>query len=38
MEAKEAWSLRDNGRTLIIKQSSNSFWGKRNLTLVYDRR
>ncbi len=38
METKEAWSLRDRGRTLTIRQSSNSFRGKRELALVYGRR
>ena len=34
----EAWSLQKHGTILSIKQYSNSFWGERNITLIYDKK
>ena len=34
----EIWSLNDFGETLSLEQSSTSFWGKREITLIYDKR
>ncbi len=33
----EKWYQSENGKTLFINQTSSSFRGKRNLTLVYDK-
>lgn len=33
----ESWTLSDNGKVLSIKQSSNSFRGKRSITVVYNK-
>jgi hypothetical protein len=38
MNTDEKWFLKDHGKILSIIQSSNSFWGKRNLILVYNKR
>ena len=38
MTTREAWSLQEQGRILSIQQSSNSFRGRRNLTLVFFRK
>jgi mannan endo-1,4-beta-mannosidase len=35
--AHEKWYLSDNKRSLFIDQSSSSPWGKRNVSLVYDK-
>jgi mannan endo-1,4-beta-mannosidase len=37
MSSKESWYLQDRGKVLMIKQSSSSFWGKRNIIMVYDK-
>ena len=36
-EGNEKWTLRDKGKELVIKQVSDYFRGKRNLSLVYDK-
>jgi hypothetical protein len=33
----EVWTLQDNGKILAITQTSNSFRGKRTLTLIFDK-
>ncbi len=33
----EKWTLQDNGKTLAITQTSNSFRGKRTITLIFDK-
>jgi hypothetical protein len=33
----EKWALQDNGKTLSITQASNSFRGKRTITLIFDK-
>jgi len=38
MVVREAWSLQEEGRILSIRQYSTSFWGKRNIALIFDRR
>lgn len=38
MVVKEAWSLQEQGNILSIKQFSTSFWGKRDITLIFDKR
>jgi mannan endo-1,4-beta-mannosidase len=38
MKEKEAWSLQEHGRILSIHQTSSSFWGKRDITLIFDKR
>ncbi len=37
MVTKEKWTLQDHGRTLSIAQSSDSFWGKRIITMLFDK-
>ncbi len=37
MTSDENWYLQDRGQMLMIKQSSSSFWGKRNIIMVYDK-
>ncbi len=37
MTSNENWYLQERGKVLMIKQSSSSFWGKRNITIVYDK-
>ena len=34
----ESWSLQRLGSVLSIKQYSNSFWGERTITMIYDKR
>jgi mannan endo-1,4-beta-mannosidase len=34
----ESWSLQKLGAALSIKQYSNSFWGERTITLIYDKK
>lgn len=38
MVTNEVWSLIEYGEFLSIEHSSNSFWNKREITLIYDRR
>ncbi len=38
MVTNEIWNLKKYDEILSIEQSSTSFWGKRNITLIYDRR
>ncbi|MGD9158942.1 MAG: hypothetical protein PVG39_11085 [Desulfobacteraceae bacterium] len=33
VSVNETWSLKDSGETLVIKQISNTQWGKRNITI-----
>jgi hypothetical protein len=33
----EKWNLQGHGNILQIKQYSNSFWGERKATMVFDR-
>jgi hypothetical protein len=33
----EKWTLQDNGKTLAITQTSNSFRGKRTITLIFEK-
>ncbi len=33
----EAWDIQDQGKILSIKQLSTSFWGKRDITLIFDK-
>jgi hypothetical protein len=33
----ERWTLQDNGKTLAITQTSNSFRGKRTITLIFEK-
>jgi len=35
MDADEAWSLGEDGKTLSLKHSSSSDWGERNITMVF---
>jgi len=37
MLTNEKWYLTDNGKTLVIEQSSNSFGGVRKITMVFDK-
>ena len=37
MTTREVWSLGKKGRVLSIQQSSNSFFGRRNITMVFER-
>lgn len=37
MIINEAWTLLQGGRILSIKQFSTSFWGERNITLIFDK-
>jgi hypothetical protein len=37
MLTKEMWTLRERGRILSIQQSSKSFRGERNITLIFDK-
>jgi len=34
----ESWSLQKHSTVLSIKQYSNSFWGERNIIMIYDKR
>ncbi len=34
----ESWSLQKLGTVLSIKQYSNSFWGERNIIMIYDKK
>jgi mRNA-degrading endonuclease HigB of HigAB toxin-antitoxin module len=34
----ESWSLQKHGDVLSIKQYSNSFWGERNIIMIYDKK
>jgi mRNA-degrading endonuclease HigB of HigAB toxin-antitoxin module len=36
--ANESWSLQKHRAVLSIKQYSNSFWGERNITMIYDKK
>ena len=36
--ANESWSLQKLGAVLSIRQYSNSFWGERNITMIYDKK
>jgi mannan endo-1,4-beta-mannosidase len=36
-ESSEKWSLQENGKVLVIKQASEFFRNKRNLTLFYNK-
>ncbi len=38
MVTNEVWSLIKYGEVLQIKQSSTSFWGKRDITIFFDRK
>lgn len=38
MITREAWSLGKNGRVLSIRQSSSSSFGKRDITLVFEKK
>lgn len=38
MVINEAWILLQGGSILSIKQFSTSFWGERNITLIYDKK
>ena len=35
---RETWTLQEQGVMLTIQQYSTSFWGERNITMVFDRR
>jgi hypothetical protein len=37
MMTKETWSLRERGKILSIQQSSNSFRGERNITMIFEK-
>jgi mannan endo-1,4-beta-mannosidase len=37
MTSGEKWYLSENGHTLFIKQASSSFWGKRNIVLLFNK-
>lgn len=37
MVTKEVWSLMEYGEILSIEQISTSFWGKRKITIIFDR-
>jgi hypothetical protein len=37
MITNEKWTLLDQGKTLSITQSSNSFRGKRTITMIYNK-
>ncbi|MBN2011233.1 hypothetical protein JW960_17955 [candidate division KSB1 bacterium] len=37
MVTREYWSLIDGGAQLSVHQLSDSFWGKRDITMVFDR-
>ena len=36
-ESSEKWFLQENGKVLVVKQSSEFFGNKRNLTLFYNK-
>jgi len=38
MVINEAWTLLEQGKILAIKQFSTSFWGKRNITLIFEKK
>ncbi len=38
MNIEEQWSLRDDGKILSIFQTSNAFWGKRKIIMIFDKR
>ena len=38
MSSNEKWYFKKNGKVLSIIQSSNSYRGKRNVTLIYDKK
>ena len=38
MTTNEKWSLQERGNVLSIIQSSDSFFGKRKITMVFDKR
>lgn len=38
MNTDEKWFLQDHGKVLSIIQSSTSFWGKRNIILIFDKK
>ncbi len=38
MVINEAWTLLEQGKILSIKQFSTSFWGERNITLIFDKK
>ena len=37
MVVKETWTLEERGAVLSIQQASSSYWGERNITMVFDR-
>lgn len=38
MNSEDKWSLRDHGKRLSIDQTSDSFRGKRKITMIFDKR
>lgn len=37
LDIKEVWTLGEDGKMLSIKHSSASYWGERNITMIFDR-
>jgi mannan endo-1,4-beta-mannosidase len=37
MKVNETWSLQDRGTILAIRQFSTSFWGQRDITMIFDK-
>ena len=37
MNSEEQWTLKDNGRILTIEQTSDSFRGKRKITMIFNK-
>jgi hypothetical protein len=37
MTINESWSLQEKGKVLSIKQYSNSMWGERTITMIFNR-
>jgi hypothetical protein len=38
MVSKEIWTLEEQGAILSVEQTSSSYWGERNIRMVYNRR
>jgi mannan endo-1,4-beta-mannosidase len=38
MVVNESWNIQNQGRVLSIQQFSDSFWGKRTITMMFDRK
>jgi mannan endo-1,4-beta-mannosidase len=38
MMINEAWTLQEQGKILSVQQFSSSFWGERNITMIFDKK